>query len=37
MALSRPWALPKAGMERAFGPLTKSIDLLMRCGFMTYA
>ena len=35
--LRRPYALPKAGMGRAFSPQTKSIDLSMHSGFMTYA
>jgi hypothetical protein len=35
--LRRPWALPKAGVGRAFSPQTKSIDLSMHSGFMTYA
>jgi hypothetical protein len=29
--------LPKAGMERAFGPQTKPIDLSINCDFITYA
>ena len=37
IGLRRPWALPKAGMGRAFSPQTKSIDLSMHSGFMTYA